>query len=111
PAVSLARSHHILSVDCDSHPGNISVTFDTAVSFQTALDDWSQPQHEGILLISYVAGCGAGVATSERSFHIVTNITGSLKNLTVMGQMKTIPIHETVHPDQEIRLNVVTYQL
>ncbi|KAJ6614687.1 hypothetical protein B0H10DRAFT_135507 [Mycena sp. CBHHK59/15] len=110
PAVSLERSEFISSVTCNSASTIMTVTFKDTSSFQTALADWSQ-HHTGFLLISYIAGCGTGVDSSERSFHLISGISASNKDLQIFCQMKTIPIHDTVHEEQEMRFSVVTYSL
>ncbi|KAJ7136409.1 hypothetical protein C8R43DRAFT_848891, partial [Mycena crocata] len=108
PAVQLGRSHFIKSVTCDA-ANTISVTFHDSRAFHIAVNDWNK-HRTGFLLISYVPGCGSGTNTFERSFHLVSGIVPSEKDLRVVCQAKTIPIHETVHHDQEIRIHAATYE-
>ncbi|KAJ6629580.1 hypothetical protein B0H10DRAFT_2208542 [Mycena sp. CBHHK59/15] len=76
PAVSLERSEFISSVTCNSASTIMTVTFKDTSLFETALADWSQ-HRTGFLLILYIAGCGTGVDSSERSFHLISGISAS----------------------------------
>ncbi|KAJ7634010.1 hypothetical protein B0H17DRAFT_961554, partial [Mycena rosella] len=108
PAVVLERSHFVTAVTCNAASNSISVTFSDDLAFRTAFDDWSK-HRAGFLLISYVPGCGLGTDSLERSFHLISRIVGSEKDLRIVGQAKTIPIHHTIHRDQEIRVHAATY--
>ncbi|KAJ6625351.1 hypothetical protein B0H10DRAFT_639569 [Mycena sp. CBHHK59/15] len=110
PAVPLEHSRFISSVACNTVSTSMTVTFIDSMSFQTAFDDWST-HRTGFLLISYVAGCGAGVESSERSFHLVSGIVASRKNLQIVCRAQTLPIHHTVDQDQEIHFHVATYSV
>ncbi|KAJ7121731.1 hypothetical protein C8R43DRAFT_850983, partial [Mycena crocata] len=110
PAVSLDRSKFITAVTCTSASTRIAITFADHIAFHTAFDDWTK-HRQGFILISYVAGCGSGDDSAEHSFHLVSSVVGVEKDLRIVCQMETVPIHHTVHPDQEVRLNVVTYSL
>ncbi|KAJ7031579.1 hypothetical protein C8F04DRAFT_1185747 [Mycena alexandri] len=109
PAVQLERSHFVNHISCNAGGDSISLTFTDLPAFQAALDDWET--HPAFLLISYVEGCGSGMDTFERSFHLILNVTGSQNDLTIVCRAKTIPIQDTVHRDQEIRLHAATYDV
>ncbi|KAJ7502458.1 hypothetical protein B0H11DRAFT_640293, partial [Mycena galericulata] len=110
PAVSPERSHFISSISCNAASDTIAVTFKDRTSFRTASEDW-QTHRTGFFIISYVAGCGPGTDSSERSFHFVSKIvTASERDLRIVCQMTTVPIEQTVHEDQEIKVNVATYK-
>ncbi|KAJ6626234.1 hypothetical protein B0H10DRAFT_2211426 [Mycena sp. CBHHK59/15] len=108
PAVSLERSRFISSITCNAASTSMTVNFKDIASFHTAFNDWSRHQ-SGFLLISYVAGCGLGVESSERSFHLISRITTSEKDLRIVCQIQTVPMHDTVHPDQEFNFHVATH--
>ncbi|KAJ7655461.1 hypothetical protein B0H17DRAFT_1146452 [Mycena rosella] len=110
PAVSLERSHFVTSVTCDATSTSITVTFADGFSFRTAFDDW-KTHRTGFLLISYVPGCGSGTDSLERSFHLISGIVGSQKDRRIVCQAKAIPIHRTIHHDQEIRVHAATYEV
>ncbi|KAJ6536807.1 hypothetical protein B0H19DRAFT_377960 [Mycena capillaripes] len=109
PAVSLESSHFVASVSCTSNGKSISITFSDNLAFNTAFDDW-RTHITGFLLISYVDGCGAGTDSLERSFHLISGIVASEPKLRIVCQAETIPIHEMVHPDQEIRVHAATFK-
>ncbi|KAJ7627992.1 hypothetical protein DFH06DRAFT_1480710 [Mycena polygramma] len=102
PAVSVEHSVHIRAVTCDNPAGtHISVAFDNLDAWTTAVDDWSK-YTEGFYIIAYVDGCGPGVASGERSFHLVHSFTSDKRTLTITGDMETVKIHDAVHPDEEM---------
>ncbi|KAJ6459164.1 hypothetical protein C8R47DRAFT_948441, partial [Mycena vitilis] len=109
PAVVLEHSHYVTSISCSAENNTILVTFKDRLSFDTALKDWCTHRN-GFLLVSYVEGCGTGTALKERSFHLVSGVSDSVKDLRIMCKMETIPIHETVHRDQEIRVHAATFE-
>ncbi|KAJ6481510.1 hypothetical protein C8R47DRAFT_590218 [Mycena vitilis] len=102
PAVSVEHSVHIRAVTCDSPTGtHIVVTFDNLDAWTMAVDDWSK-YTEGFYIIAYVDGCGPGIASGERSFHLVHSFISDKKALTITSDMETMKIHDAVHPDEEM---------
>ncbi|KAJ7443839.1 hypothetical protein FB451DRAFT_1149532 [Mycena latifolia] len=110
PAVVLEHSHFVTAVTCNAASNSISVTFADPSSFRTAFDSWGAIR-TGFLLISNVPGCGSGTDSLERSFHLISRLVGSEKDLRIVCQAQTIPIHHTVHRDQEIRVHAATYEV
>ncbi|KAJ7147794.1 hypothetical protein C8R43DRAFT_1069199, partial [Mycena crocata] len=109
PTVSLERSRFV-SVTCQPASDTMVVSFDHSKAFNTAVTDWSTHK-SGFILISYVAGCGEGTDSSERSFHFVHNFDVSEKDLRITCHIITIPIHHTVDENETIKLHVATYRL
>ncbi|KAJ7717794.1 hypothetical protein B0H16DRAFT_1610283 [Mycena metata] len=109
PAISLEHSRYIRSVTCNPTSTSISVTFTDTGAFQTAASDWTA--HSQLLLITYSAGCGAGITSQERSFHLVSNIQASRTSLRITATIDTIPFHETFHEDQELTFQVASYSI
>ncbi|KAJ7120231.1 hypothetical protein C8R44DRAFT_556641, partial [Mycena epipterygia] len=109
PAVSLDRSKYLLSVTCNPASTAITVTFKDPISFRTAALDWRQ--HARMFLITYVPGCGSGVTSQERSFHLVSDFQVSEGRLQISAMIDTIPIHETIAEDQQTVFHVVTYSI
>ncbi|KAJ7154839.1 hypothetical protein C8R43DRAFT_438268 [Mycena crocata] len=107
PAVSLERSHFISSVTCDGSDA-LTVTFTNDAAYQTAVKDWTG-HYQGFLIISYVHGCGSGVASSERSFHFVSRILPSKAHRKILCQTKPMAIHDTVHPTEDVNVHVITF--
>ncbi|KAJ6619145.1 hypothetical protein B0H10DRAFT_1749987, partial [Mycena sp. CBHHK59/15] len=110
PAVSLERSHFISSVTCNSVSNSMDVTFKDSVSFHTAVKDWSS-HRSGFLLISYVAGCGLGTDSAERSFHLISHIVISNAHLHIICRTVPMSIHNTLDQNHNIKLHVATYKL
>ncbi|KAJ7196889.1 hypothetical protein B0H12DRAFT_971807, partial [Mycena haematopus] len=109
PAVSLEHSRYIRSVTCNPTSTSISVIFTDTGAFQTAASDWTA--HPQLLFITYSAGCGAGITSQERSFHLVSNIQTSKTSLKITATIDTIPFHETFHEDQDLTFHVVSYSM
>ncbi|KAJ7027213.1 hypothetical protein C8F04DRAFT_1399581 [Mycena alexandri] len=109
PAVSLEHSRYIRSVTCNPASTSVSVTFTDRGAFQTAASDWTA--HSQLLLITYSAGCGAGITSHERSFHLVSNIQTSKTSLKITATIGTIPFHETFHEDQDLTFHVASYSI
>jgi hypothetical protein len=109
PAVSLEHSRYIRSVTCNPTSTSISVTFTDSGAFQTAASDWTT--HSQLLLITYSAGCGAGITSQERSFHLVSNIQTSKTSFKITATIDTIPFHETFHEDQDLTFHVASYSM
>ncbi|KAJ7031455.1 hypothetical protein C8F04DRAFT_1110316 [Mycena alexandri] len=110
PAVLLERSTFVTSVTCDIFAETISVTFAHKESFRTALEDW-RSHDGGFLLVSYVPSCGVGTESLERSFHLVSRVSSAEPGWRIVCHAKMVPIHETVHPDQEITIHAATFAL
>ncbi|KAJ7763285.1 hypothetical protein B0H16DRAFT_1255470, partial [Mycena metata] len=109
PAVALEHSRYIRSVTCNPTSTSISVTFTDIGAFQTAASDWTA--HSQLLLITYSAGCGSGITSQERSFHLVSNIQTSKSSLKITATIDTLPFHETFHEDQDLTFHVASYSL
>jgi hypothetical protein len=109
PAVTLEHSRYIRSVTCNPTSTSISVTFTDSGPFQTAASDWTA--HSQLLLITYNAGCGAGIASQERSFHLVSDIQTSKTSLKITATIDTISFHETFHEDQDLTFHVASYSM
>ncbi|KAJ7034819.1 hypothetical protein C8F04DRAFT_554459 [Mycena alexandri] len=109
PAVTLEHSRYIRSVTCNPTSTSISVTFTDTDVFQTAASDWTA--HSQLLLITYSAGCGAGITSQERSFHLVSNIQTSKSSLKITATIDTLPFHETFHEDQDLTFHVASYSI
>ncbi|KAJ7747849.1 hypothetical protein B0H16DRAFT_918608 [Mycena metata] len=110
PAVLLERSGFVASVTCDITARTISVTFADKESFSAALKDW-RSHHGGFFLVSYVPNCGLGTESLERSFHLVSGVSSDEPYLRIVCHAKMVPIHETVHPDEEITIHAATFAL
>ncbi|KAJ6481546.1 hypothetical protein C8R47DRAFT_1049827, partial [Mycena vitilis] len=102
PAVSVEHSVHIRSVSCEDPAGSrISVSFANLDAWKMAVDDWSQ-YPEGFYIIAYVDGCGPGVASGERSFHLAHSFTSDKNDLSITCDMETVKIHDAVHPEEKM---------
>ncbi|CAK5281173.1 unnamed protein product [Mycena citricolor] len=111
PTVLVERSHFVSSVTCDAASSTITVRFSHPAAYDTAKADWAAHK-DGFFLVSYVPGCGAGTTSSERSFHLVSGtLKTDDKQRTIECLMETVPIHDTVHPNEEIRVHAATYTL
>ncbi|KAJ7717802.1 hypothetical protein B0H16DRAFT_1433621, partial [Mycena metata] len=109
PAVALEHSRYIRSVTCNPTSTSVSVTFTDTGAFQTAASDWTT--HSQLLLITYSAGCGAGITSQQRSFHLVSNIQTSKTSLKITATIDAIPFHETFHEDQDLTFQVASYSI
>ncbi|CAK5275064.1 unnamed protein product [Mycena citricolor] len=110
PAVNLEKSHFVSSVSCGIDSKTITITFNDATAYQTALSDWSSHAGSNFLLISYVDGCGSGTDTLERSFHLVSRIVSSdSSKRVIVCASEPLEFHETLHPQQEIRVHTATF--
>ncbi|KAJ7267731.1 hypothetical protein C8J57DRAFT_1019007, partial [Mycena rebaudengoi] len=109
PAVHLEKSRFIAAITCNAAPDTMTVYFTTRTAFQTAFDDWSM-HRGGLLLVAFVDGCGAGVDSAERSFHVVDHIAATDHDLRIVCSMATVPLHHTVHLDERIKFHVVKYK-
>ncbi|KAJ7200746.1 hypothetical protein GGX14DRAFT_314201, partial [Mycena pura] len=105
PTVSVEHSAHVSAVSCDSSGKTLFITFTSADAWQTAVDDWSQ-HRDGFYIVTYVDGCGPGVASGKQSFHLVHGFTSDRSALTITCKMETTQFHDAVHPDENVSLEM-----
>ncbi|KAJ6511708.1 hypothetical protein DFH09DRAFT_1333596 [Mycena vulgaris] len=106
PVISVKHSSHVRSVTRDDRSERgITVAFTNLDTWRAAVDDWSQ-HPDGIYIIAYAGGCGPGIDSGERSFHLVHAFTSNQPDRTVPCEMNTFPIHEAVHVKKAVTIRM-----
>ncbi|KAJ7748389.1 hypothetical protein B0H16DRAFT_1420684, partial [Mycena metata] len=107
PAVALERSHFVSATTCSASGNTMTVTFNNPEAWKTAAQDWTQ-HPEGFVVISYIAGCGHGLSTAERTFHLVTSVRLNEGKLQIICSVSMIPMTDA-HPGHEIKFHMTKY--
>jgi hypothetical protein len=79
------------------------VSFKDEESYTVASADWAT-YPEGFVVISYIPGCGKGVDTLERSFHLVLTIQLRRDERQIVCKISPVELTDIAHPDHDIHM-------
>ncbi|KAJ7481309.1 hypothetical protein B0H11DRAFT_1687573, partial [Mycena galericulata] len=105
--VSLDKSD-LASATCNYASDIMTVSFRDADSWVVASNDWVK-YPGGLVVVSYIAGCGKGVDTLERSFHLVSSMQLRHKERQIVCHISGVELMDVVHPDHTIHIEAEKY--
>jgi hypothetical protein len=107
PIVSLDKSD-LVSTTCNYASTSMMVSFKDDESWAVASTDWVN-HPKGLYLVSYVAGCGRGLDTLERSFHFVSSMELRHNDRKIVCAISPVEFKDVVHPDHDFEVQAGTF--
>ncbi|KAJ7715800.1 hypothetical protein B0H16DRAFT_1255172, partial [Mycena metata] len=104
PLVSLDKSD-LASATCNYASDTMTVSFHDEEAYTVASKDWST-HPGGLVVISYILGCGKGVDTLERSFHFVSSMQLRRDERQIVCKISPRKLTDVAHPDHDIGIRV-----